>query len=68
MTNNPHDYQIVMKRTKTSVALIILEYALFPARFILFLFIRKHLLYMDRGKGHFNLHTRPPRLKTSLKA
>ena len=39
MTSNLHDYQMCMKRTKTSVVLIVLEYVLFPARFILFLFI-----------------------------
>jgi hypothetical protein len=39
MTNNPHGYQIVMNRTKTSGVLIIFEYVLFPARFILLLFI-----------------------------
>ena len=39
MTNNPHHYQMFMKRTKTSVVLIVLEYELFPARFIFFLFI-----------------------------
>ena len=39
MTSNPHDYQIVMEKTKTSVVLIVLECVLFLARFILFLFI-----------------------------
>jgi hypothetical protein len=34
-----HDYQIFMKRTKTSVVLIVLEYVLFPTRIILFLCI-----------------------------
>ena len=65
MTNNPHDYQILMNRTKTSVVLIVLEYVLFPAFYVFPVY--NYLLYTDQGEGHFDLHIRPPRLRSSLK-